>query len=77
MRSISHNTIGFGLVNISVKIYPAVKTGISLKTLNKSTKNPIKYKKVDSVTGEEVKEELKGYELSKGQIVAVGENDIA
>lgn len=72
-------SINFGIISIPVKLYSAVEDGSSIKfrQLNADTKNPIKMKKVDSVTGADVKDTVKGYEISKGEFVVVTDDEIA
>lgn len=72
-------TINFGIVAIPVKLYSAVEDGSSVKfrQLNAETNNPIKMKKVDSVTGADVTETVKGYEINKGEFVVVTDDEIA
>jgi len=79
MRAIWKGHIRFSLVTIPVRIYNAIDTAqtIRFNQLNKNTYNPIKYKKVDKDTGEEVKNEdiVKGYQYEPGQYVIVEADD--
>jgi len=79
MRAIWKGHIRFSLVTIPVRIYNAIETAqtIRFNQLNKNTYNPIKYKKVDKDTGEEVKNEeiVKGYQYEPGQYVIVEPED--
>jgi len=79
MRAIWKGHIRFSLVTIPVRIYNAIDTAqtIRFNQLNKNTYNPIKYKKVDKDTGEEVKSEdiVKGYQYEPGQYVIVEADD--
>ena len=79
MRAIWKGHIRFSLVTIPVRIYNAIDTAqtIRFNQLNKNTFNPIKYKKVDKDTGEEVKNEdiVKGYQYEPGQYVIVEADD--
>jgi DNA end-binding protein Ku len=78
MRSIWSGSISFGLVNIPVKLYPAVKEShLHLNFLRKDDLCPIGYAKICRKTGEEVKKEdiVRGYEYHKGDYVVLDEND--
>jgi len=64
MRPIWTGSIGFGLVNIPVKIYTAVESKkLELDMLDKTDHSNIKYLRVNEKTGKEVKWEniVKGY----------------
>ncbi len=70
--------ISFGLVNVPVKLYVAVKPEIrAMNYLRKEDLCPIQYKRVCRETGEEVpfKELVKGYEYRKGDFVVLNEED--
>ena len=55
MRPIWTGAIGFGLVNIPVKIYSATQTSnLNLDMLDKKDHAHIKYKRVNENTGKEV-----------------------
>ncbi|MDQ0475792.1 Ku protein [Chryseobacterium sp. MDT2-18] len=72
MRSIWNGAIGFGLVNIPVKMYSAVEdSNLDLDMLDKSDFSNIKFKRVNEKTGKEVKWEniVKGYLLEDKYIV--------
>ncbi len=79
MRAIWKGHIRFSLVTIPIRIYNAIDTAqtIRFNQLNKNTYNPIKYKKVDKDSGEEVKNEdiVKGYQYEPGQYVIVEAED--
>ena len=79
MRAIWKGHIRFSLVTIPIRIYNAIDTAqtIRFNQLNKNTYNPIKYKKVDKDTGDEVKNEdiVKGYQYEPGQYVIVEADD--
>jgi DNA end-binding protein Ku len=73
-RAIWTGSIGFGLVNVPVRLYTGVsEKGVKFNQLNSKTGNRIAMKRTDSETGEEVAFEdiVKGYELSKGNYVRV------
>src|SRR5688500_9743096 len=64
MKAIWSGSIGFGLVNIPVKLYSAVQgTRLELDMLDSKTHSPIRYKRVSEKTGKEVPWEQirKGY----------------
>ena len=72
MRSIWTGAIGFGLVNIPVKLYSAVHgSELDLDMLDKKDLANIKFKRVNENTGKEVPWEniVKGYKLDDRYIV--------
>lgn len=72
MKAIWNGAIGFGLVNIPVKIYSAIETTkLDLDMLDKSDFSNIKFKRVNENTGKEVKWEniVKGYLMEDKYIV--------
>ncbi len=78
MRSIWNGTLGFGLVNIPVKIYSATEPRkVDLDMLDKRDYSRIRYKKVNSNTGEEVDWDdiVKGYRLEGGEYVILNDED--
>ncbi len=79
-RAIWSGSISFGLVNIPIKLYAAVsRKNVSFNQLDSRTGSRIKYKKVSAADGEEVPAEVivKGYELSSGAYVTVGDDELA
>ena len=77
MRSIWKGSIGFGLVNIPVKLYAATEeSNLPFVQLDKNNHARIRYKKVNEQTGKEMKEEdiVKGYKWSSHYVV-VDEED--
>lgn len=77
MKAIWNGAIGFGLVNIPVKIYSATETSkLDLDMLEKSDFSNIKFKRVNEKTGKEVKWEniVKGY-LMDGKYIILDEED--
>jgi len=77
MRAIWTGSIGFGLVNIPVKLYSAAESSsLDLHMLNKKDLSPIKYHRVDEETGKEVPwaEIVKGYELD-GEYIILDDKD--
>ena len=79
MRPIWKGSISFGLVNIPVGLYPAIrhKSGLDLHLLRDSDLSPIQYKKVAEADGKEVPKEhiVKGYEYEKDQYVVLTDED--
>lgn len=72
MRAIWSGSIGFGLVNIPVKIYSAVQdSGLDLDMLDRDTGNHIKFKRVDEKSGKEVPWEqiVKGYNYHNQYVI--------
>lgn len=70
--------ISFGLVNVPVNLYTAVKPEIhAMNYLRKDDLCPISYKKVCRLTGEEVpfKDIVKGYEYREGDFVVLSDSD--
>ncbi len=77
MKSIWTGAIGFGLVNIPVKMYSAVQASeIDLDMLDKKDHANIKFKRVNAETGREVQwaNIVKGYKLDE-QYVILDEKD--
>ena len=72
MRPVWSGSIGFGLVNIPVKMYTATEEStLAFVTLDKENNARIKYKKTNAVTGQEVKEGniIKAYEMGKDVVI--------
>ena len=72
MRPIWTGAIGFGLVNIPVKIYSATESSnLDLDMLDKKDHSHIKYQRVNETTGKEVpwSNIVKGYKLDNNYIV--------
>ena len=70
--------ISFGLVNVPVNLYTAVKPEIhAMNYLRKDDLCPISYKKVCRATGEEVpyQDIVKGYEFREGDFVVLKDDD--
>ena len=70
--------ISFGLVNVPVNLYTAVKPEIhAMNYLRKDDLCPISYRKVCRATGEEVafKDIVKGYEYREGDFVVLEDAD--
>lgn len=72
-------SISFGLVNVPVELYTAVRSHtIRFKQLHRETQAPVKQKQVDTKTGDEVayRDIVKGYEVDDGQYVIVDPNEL-
>ncbi|MES1159774.1 MAG: Ku protein [Bacteroidota bacterium] len=77
MRAIWTGAIGFGLVNIPIKIYSATQgSELDLDMLDKKDHSHIKFKRVNENTGKEVAWEyiIKGYKLDDKYIVVTEED---
>lgn len=77
MRAIWNGAIGFGLVNIPIKLYSATEeSNIDLDMLDKDDLENINFKRVNSKTGKEVKWKniVKGYKLEDRYIVLTPED---
>lgn len=78
MRAIWSGTLGFGLVNIPVKLVSAVQAEeIDFDLLSREDLAPVRYARIDTKTGEEVawKDIVKGYQYAKGKYVVVEDED--
>lgn len=79
MRAIWNGSIGFGLVNIPVKLYSGAESrgGLDLTMLHSKDNSPIRYIKVCRADGKEVPYEdiVKGYEYRKGDYIVLDEKD--
>src|SRR5687768_11455964 len=79
-RAIWSGSISFGLVNVPVKLFSAVKQkDIHFNQLEEGTGAHIKYKRASEKSGEEVPYEqiVKGYEISKGKYVTITSDELA
>jgi DNA end-binding protein Ku len=77
MRSIWSGAIGFGLVNIPVKLFSAVQqSDLDLDMLDKKDHSNIRFQRVNEKTGKEVPWEniVRAYKLD-GQYVVLGDED--
>ena len=77
MRAIWTGAIGFGLVNIPIKIYSATQgSELDLDMLDKKDHSHIRFKRVNENTGKEVAWEniVKGYKLDDRYIVLTDED---
>lgn len=78
MRPVWTGGISFGLIFIPIKMYTAVATvEIDLDLLSKKDNHPIRYARIDKVTGKEVawKDVVKGYPVKKGDYVVLDDED--
>lgn len=78
MRPIWTGAIGFGLVNIPVKIYSATESSnLDLDMLDKKDHENIRFKRVNAKTGREVQwaNIVKGYKLPNDEYVVLDEKD--
>src|SRR5690606_14261457 len=72
MRAIWNGAIGFGLVNIPIKLYSATDSGsLDLDMLDSKDLSNIRFKRVNEKTGKEVPWEniVKGYKIEDKYIV--------
>jgi DNA end-binding protein Ku len=77
MRSIWKGSIGFGLVNIPVKLYSATEeSNLPFVTLDKNNNARIRYKKINEATGKDVKEGdiVKGYKMGDNYVIVEEED---
>lgn len=77
MRAIWTGAIGFGLVNIPIKIYSAVQgSELDLDMLDKKDHSNIRFKRVNEKTGKEVTWEniVRGYNLDGHYVVLTDED---
>ena len=77
MRAIWNGAIGFGLVNIPIKLYAATEeSNLDLDMLDKEDLANIQFKRINAKTGKEVKYEniIKGYKLEDQYIVLTEED---
>jgi DNA end-binding protein Ku len=79
-RAIWSGAISFGLVNVPVRVYTAVRDHtVHFHQVDKSSGSRIRYEKVADKTGKEVKgDQIElGYELDKGKLVVVDPDELA
>lgn len=81
MASVWKGALSFGLVNISTRLHPAIRTtggDIHFRQLHRTDLAPIKYERVCSADGETVawSEIVKGYEYRKGKYIALTSEDL-
>ena len=79
-RAMWSGAISFGLVNIPIKLFNAVsRKSVHFNQIDTRTGARIQYRKVSAADGEEVPSEqiTKGYQLSSGDYVLVGDDELA
>jgi DNA end-binding protein Ku len=72
MRSMWKGSIGFGLVNIPVRMYVATEeSNISFVQLDKKDHSRVRYKKVNENSGKEIMQEdiVKGYQMGDNLVI--------
>ncbi len=77
-RAIWKGSISFGLVNITIALYPATRREeLKFRLLRKSDLSPVNYKRVAEKDGKEVAWDqiVKGYEYEKGKYVVLKDED--
>lgn len=80
MRAIWKGAITFGLVNIPVGLFPAIRREeLKFRLLRDSDLSPVNYKRVAEADGREVPWDkiVKGYEYEKGKFVVLKDEDFA
>lgn len=80
MKAIWSGSIGFGLVNIPVKMFSASSPGrLDLDMLDSHDHSNIRFMRVNENTGKEVKWEniVKGYKLENDEYVVLSDEDFA
>lgn len=78
-RAIWSGAVSFGLVNVPVKVYPAVSPkSVRFHQFEQGTGSRIRYRKVSDKTGREVPNDeiVKGHEVSRGRYVMVTPEEI-
>ena len=76
-RAMWKGAISFGLVNIHVALYPAVRQDeIDFDWLDKRTMDPVGYKRANKRTGKEIDKEniVSGVEQTKGEYVVLSDD---
>ena len=78
-RAIWKGAISFGLVHIPVALVSATSSStIDFDWLDKRSMEPVGYKRINKVTGKEMKQEniVKGIQYEKGRYVILSEEEI-
>jgi DNA end-binding protein Ku len=78
-RAIWSGAISFGLVNIPVKLYPAVsRKSVQFHQIDRRSGSRVKMRRVSATTGEEVayNDIVKGYELPTGDAVLIDDEEL-
>src|SRR5436309_2564082 len=79
-RAIWSGSVSFGLVNVPVKLYPAVHhQGLAFHQFQEGTNARVRNKRVSEKTGREVAYDdiVKGYEVERGHYVMVDPDELA
>jgi DNA end-binding protein Ku len=79
MRPIWSGSISFGIVNIPVKMYPAVRDrSIHFHQISEKDRKRIRYKKVAEGSDKELSQDqiVKGYELDSGRYVLLEDKEL-
>jgi len=79
MRAIWNGAISFGLVNIPVALYSATsESGLDFEWLDKRTRDPVGYKRINKRTGQEIGNEniVKGISYNGEQYVVLTDDEI-
>ncbi len=79
MKDVWSGSIAFGLVNIPIRLYPAVKShSQGFRLLEKETKSPIEYKRWCPSCGKEVawKDVVKGLEIKKNEYLVLTKEEL-
>jgi DNA end-binding protein Ku len=80
MNSVWKGAISFGLVSVPVQLFSATgEHAVPLREVHAQDGGRIRYRRVCSVDGEDVEysDVAKGYELPDGDVVVLGEEDLA
>lgn len=81
MRPTWSGAVGFGLVNIPVKLYSATedKGGLKFRFLHKKDLSPVGYAKVCKNEGVEIQQDdiVRGFEYEKDEFVVIEDEDFA
>jgi DNA end-binding protein Ku len=78
-RALWKGAISFGLVHIPVALVSATSAqGVDFDWLDRRSMQPVGYKRINKVSGEEVGKEdiVKGVEIEKGRYVVISEEEI-
>ena len=78
-RALWTGTLGFGLLQIPVSVYPLERSHeISFHQLDGRDMSPVGYKRYNKATGEEVPydEIVRGYEVHKGEYVVIEDDEL-
>lgn len=78
MRAIWKGALSFGLVNIPISLFPAVRREeLKFRLLRDGDLSPVSYKRVAEADGKEVPWDkiVKGYEFEKGKFIVLKDED--